>query len=123
METIAAVRLPPGWRPPFPVEIAPNKDSASAREALWATKDGHRIYTDGSDYKDGVGSSAVLYQPRPAEPIVLRYHLGSSERHTVYKAEIIGLILGVHLLLQLLSARSASCTADNTPCLLAIQNR
>lgn len=121
-EAISAARLPPGWRPPFPVKVAPNKDSASAREALWATKGGHRIYTDGSNYEDSVGTSAVLYKPGLAEPIVLRYHLGSSERHMVYKAEIVGLILGVHLLLQLLSIHLASCAADNTPCLLAIQN-
>ena len=84
---------------------------------------GPRIYTDGSDYQGGVGASAVLYKPGAAEPIVLRYHLGSSSRHTVYEAEIIGLILGVHLLLQLLSVSTASCAADNTPCLMAYQNR
>ena len=123
METIDAVRLPPGWRAPFPVEIAADKEAASAKEDLWATRPGHRIYTDGSDYEDGIGASAVLYRPRTAEPIVLRYHLGPSSRHTVYKAEIIGLILGVFLLLRLLSVAAASCAADNTPCLLAYQNR
>ena len=34
-----------------------------------------------------------------------------------------GLILAVHLLIQALSVREASCAADNTPCLLAYQNR
>lgn len=116
METIDTVRLPPGWRAPFPVEIASDKDAASVKEDLWATRPGHRIYTDGSDYEDGVGALVVLYRPGVAEPIVLRYHLGPSLRHTVYEAEIIGLILGIFLLLRLLSVAAASCTADNTPC-------
>ena len=123
IETIDAVRLPPGWRPPFPVEIAPDKESAATREAVWLTRPGPRIYTDGSDFQGGVGASAVLYKPGVAEPTVLRYHLGAATRHTVYEAEIVGLILGVHLLLRLLSVSTASCAADNTPCLLAYQNR
>ena len=123
METIAAVRLPPGWRAPFPVEVAPDKDAASAKEDLWVTRPGHRIYTDGSDYEEGVGTSAVLYCPGTVEPTILRYHLGPSSWHTVYEAEIVGLILGISLLLRLLSVAAASCAADNTPCLLAYQNR
>lgn len=86
------------------------------------TRAGHRIYTDGSDCDGGVGASAVLYKQGCDEPLVLRYHLGPSSRHSVYEAEVVGLILGIYLLLQLLSASAASCAADNTPCLLAIQN-
>ena len=123
IETIEAVRLPPGWRPPFPVEIARDKESAANRETSWLARPGHRIYTDGSDCDGGVGASAVLYKQGEEQPIVLRYHLGPSSRHSVYEAEIVGLILGIHLLLQLISASAASCAADNTPCLLAIQNR
>lgn len=119
IETIEVVRLPPGWRPPFPVEIAPNKESAASREAIWAVKPGHRIYTDGSDCDDGVGASAVLYKQGSTEPIILRYHLGPSTRHSIYEAEVVGLILGVYLLL---SVNSVSSAADNTPCLMAIQN-
>ena len=68
-------------------------------------------------------ASAVLYCPGTVEPTILRYHLGPSSRHTVYEAEIVGLILGISLLLRLLSVAAASCAADNTPCLLAYQNR
>lgn len=42
-----------------------------------------------------------------------------SVRAGFYEAEIVGPILGVHLLLHLVSASAA----DNTPCLLAVQNR
>ena len=108
IETIEAVRLPPGWRPPFPVEIARDKESAANRETSWLARPGHRIYTDGSDCDGGVGASAVLYKQGEEQPIVLRYHLGPSSRHSVYEAEIVGLILGIHLLLQLISASAAS---------------
>ena len=123
METIAAVRLPPGWRPPFPISIAANKDDAAAAEALWAARPGYRLYSDGSDCDNGVGASAVLYRPGTEEPTVLRYHLGASTRHTVYEAELVGLLLAAHLLLGLLSFHVASCAADNTACLRAIRNR
>ena len=123
VETIEAVRLPPGWRPPFPISIATSKDEAAAAEAHWAAKPGYRLYTDGSDCDGGVGAAAVLYRPGILEPTVLRFHLGSSTRHSVYEAEIVGLILAAHLLFSLLSYHLASCAADNTACLLAIRNR
>ena len=123
VETIEAVRLPPGWRPPFPISIAPSKDDAAAAEAGWVAKPGYRVYTDGSDCDGGVGASAVLYRPGIAEPTVLRYRLGDSTRHSVYEAEIVGLLLAAHLLLALLSFHLASCAADNKACLLAVCNR
>ena len=44
IETIEAVRLPPGWRTPFPVSIAPNKEAAASNELTWAAKGRYRIY-------------------------------------------------------------------------------
>ena len=108
---------------PFPVSIAPSKDDAAAAEAGWVAKPGYRVYTDGSDCDGGVGASAVLYRPGIAEPTVLRYRLGDSTRHSVYEAEIVGLLLAAHLLLALLSFHLASCAADNKACLLAVRNR
>ena len=123
IETIEAVRLPPGWRPPYPVSIASSKEAATTAEANWVAKPGYRLYSDGSDCDDGVGASAVLYRPGSVEPTVLRFHLGASDRHSVYEGELVGLLLAVHLLLALLSFHNASCAADNTACLLAIRNR
>lgn len=73
---------------PFVVYIADNKDDAAVNERTWARKPGYRVYTDGSDIDDGVGASAVFYRPGTGEPRVLRYHLGSASRHTVYEAEM-----------------------------------
>ncbi|TFY52761.1 hypothetical protein EVJ58_g9832 [Rhodofomes roseus] len=122
IETINAVRLPPGWRPPFNVSMAENKDAALEEEEKWAYKPGPHVYTDGSDVDGGVGAAAVLLRPGQ-QPKVLRYHLGSAKHHTVYEAEIVGLVLGVTLIACELSARVASCAADNTACLQASKNR
>ena len=78
METIEAVRFPLGWRPPFPISIAPNKEAAAKVEARCAAQPGYRIYSDGSDCDNGVSASAVLYRPGVEEPTVLHYHLGTS---------------------------------------------
>ena len=123
VETIEAVRLPPGWHPPYPISIAPTKEEAATAEASWIAKPGYRLYTDGSDCDGGVGASAVLYRPGVPELTVLRYHLGDSTRHSVYEAELVGLLLATHLLLALISFQLASCAADNQACLLAVRNR
>ncbi|TFY52504.1 hypothetical protein EVJ58_g9980 [Rhodofomes roseus] len=122
IEKIEAVRLPPGWRPPYTVSIAENKEAALEEERKWEYKPGPHVYTDGSDVDGGVGAAAVLTRPG-RETKVLRYRLGSAKEHTVYEAEIVGLILGVILIARELSARVASCAADNTACLQASRNR
>ncbi|KAE9407131.1 hypothetical protein BT96DRAFT_750408, partial [Gymnopus androsaceus JB14] len=51
---------------------------------------------DGSGYKGGVGAAAVLY--RDGEEIeTVRFRLGSDDDHEVFEAEIVGLILSLHL--------------------------
>ena len=85
-------------------------------------KPGYRLYTDGSDCDDGVGASAILYCPGIPEPTVLCYHLGASTRHSVYEAELVGLLLTSHLL-TLVSFQQASCAADNQACLPTVRNR
>ena len=40
---------------------------------------------------------AVLFIDQK-EQCMLKYHLGTKEQHTVYEAEIVGLILALHLL-------------------------
>ena len=56
-----------------------------------------KIYTDGSCTDGKVGAAAVLYVDN-RQVSMLRYHLGSAEEHTVFEAEMVGLILATHLL-------------------------
>jgi ribonuclease HI len=58
------------------------------------------VYCDGSGYEGGIGASAVLYV-NSVEKKHLRYHLGSAEEHTVYEAELIGLLLALYMLSKL----------------------
>jgi ribonuclease HI len=54
------------------------------------------IYTDGSSYRNGVGAVAVLYV-NGNETDSLKFQLGMAHEHTVFEAELVGIILGTHL--------------------------
>ena len=55
------------------------------------------VYTNGSLIKDGVGASAVPVRNRaPAQ--ALKYHLGPADSHTVYEAELTGILLAMKLI-------------------------
>ena len=55
------------------------------------------MYSDSSGFEGGVGASALLYIKERLVK-VLRVHLSSALEHTVYKAEWVGLVMGLHLL-------------------------
>jgi hypothetical protein len=54
------------------------------------------IYTDGSSYRNGVGAVAVLYI-NGNEMDSLKFQLGTACEHTIFEAELVGIILGTHL--------------------------
>ena len=60
----------------------------------------YKVYTDGSSFEGGVGAAAILYKNNQIMKIC-QYHLGSSTEHTVYEAELIGIILALFLLMNL----------------------
>ncbi|PSR73747.1 hypothetical protein PHLCEN_2v10417 [Hermanssonia centrifuga] len=113
IETITPARYSPYWKPGHATEIAENKDQARESENRWARKNGIRVYTDGSDVDGGVGAAAVLYKPGRRQVKTLQYHLGPSMEHTVYKAEVVALILGMELIRQESSVRNVSLAVDN----------
>lgn len=80
---------------PFTVSIPANKD-ASMEEDAQATE--HiKIYSDGSSLDGKVGVAAVLH--RTGEPRrTLHYQPRPSTQHTVHKAELIGILLGLQLI-------------------------
>ncbi|KAI0337727.1 ribonuclease H-like protein, partial [Trametopsis cervina] len=55
---------------------------------------------DGSDIDGGVGAAAVLYTrgKRISQRKTLRHYLGTSGEHTVYEAELAGMLLALQLL-------------------------
>lgn len=59
-----------------------------------------------------VGASAVLIR-QGAQDKIAKFHLGTDTEHEVYKAEIIGLQLALHLLAQEREAKRVDIYVDN----------
>lgn len=85
------------------------------------TKHNTQIFTDGSSRPEGVGAAAVLIRGNRTK--TLAFYLGSPHRHTVYEAELTGLVLGTHLLLQEQRLTTVQIATDNQAAIKAIQQR
>jgi ribonuclease HI len=95
MEKIHTTRSIPSTHSPHSFRIANNKEEAIEwdREHF---KTGTMIYTDGSCYKGMVGALAVIYIDGIKKD-ELRYQLGEETKHTLFKGELVGIILGTQL--------------------------
>jgi hypothetical protein len=82
----------------------------------------YRLYTDGSAIDGGVGTAAILYQ-NSQRVDTLRYHLGPATEHTVYEAEIVGMLLGASLLNARTPHTASSVGVDNQAVIRATQSR
>jgi hypothetical protein len=79
---------------------------------------------DGSSFEGNIGTAALLYVNKHLVK-TLRIHLGSSEEHTVYKAEGVGLAMGLHLLNRLSHHLSHTTVlgTDNQAVIKALENQ
>ena len=57
----------------------------------------YKVYCDGSGFQEGAGAATVLYKDN-IEVKSLLLHISLTTEHTVYKTELIGIILAFHLL-------------------------
>jgi len=80
---------------PFTISIAKSRDD-SIREAENASE-AVQIFTDRSAINGKVGAAAVLIR-RGNPPRVLHHSLGPEMEHTVHKVELVGILLGMHLI-------------------------
>ena len=55
------------------------------------------MYTDGSAQEGKVGAAAILTKDRQ-EISKVHYHLGKVDDHTVFEAELVGILLGLKLI-------------------------
>lgn len=117
VESLAPLSLRPGSRLPFSTFIADSRDEAVALDAVQSND--IRIYSDGSAIEGRVGASAVLLRhTRP--PRTLHFHLGKLSHHSVYEAELVGLLLAIHLISTEPSAcLTTSINVDNQSALMA----
>ena len=81
------------------------------------------IYTDGSGHDKKIGAAAVMMK-NGVELEALQYHLGSETEHTVYEAEAIAVILGLHMLAELKKkVTKVTIGTDNQAVLLGMSNQ
>ena len=73
------------------------KDKDASKRADQSTPEKVKVYTDGSAHSGKVGVAVIMYQSGKPKQI-LHYHLGSTNEHTVYEAELVGLLLGLQLI-------------------------
>ena len=105
---------------PFRISIASDKDWSKRADAV--ATDEIKVYTDGSMQGDAVGAAAILYRNGKITHS-LCFHLGSTEHHTIYEAEMVGLLLGIHLIkTEKASWRKCALGADNQVALQALQS-
>ncbi|EIW76032.1 hypothetical protein CONPUDRAFT_64937, partial [Coniophora puteana RWD-64-598 SS2] len=94
MEAITPVRRAPTWIPSHTTIIPKSKDAA--KESHDEDSSLIRVYLDGSSHGGNVGAGAILIHGTTSHHLL--FHLGPATHHTVYEAELVGLILGAHLL-------------------------
>lgn len=91
------------------VYIASTKDKAIDRESK-DTSD-VKIFTDGSAINGGVGAAAVIYKEGRRIKTAWKY-LGSDQKHTVYEAECVAILMGLHIVKRW-KYKKATVYADN----------
>jgi ribonuclease HI len=102
---------------PFNISIVASKEN-SMHKAKNADKE-IQVFSDGSVLRGKVGAAAVLIRKdRPDR--ILHYHLGPETKHTVHEAELVGIVLALHLIsTEKCNATSCSIMVDNQATLKA----
>ena len=119
LETIHPNHLHPAWAPPFHTSILQNEEEAIAFDK--ANVSLIKIYSDGSSTKGGIGVATIFYI-NGLQSQALHHHLGAKEHHTIYKAEIVGLILVATLLQHMNFLEEVTIATYNQVVIKAITN-
>jgi ribonuclease HI len=80
---------------PFEISIAESR-SDSIEEAGNAEEE-IQIFTDGSSMEGRVGAAAITLQQGKITS-ALHFHLGPDTEHTVHEAELVGILLAIHII-------------------------
>jgi ribonuclease HI len=80
---------------PFRTDIQDSKDSS--KETDKQAPENIKIYTDRSAQDGKVGVAAIM--TRDGKTLrVLHFHLGTADEHTVFEVELVGILMGLHLI-------------------------
>ena len=118
-ETVNLVPQHPNWIPLLTTHITTDKDEAAA--CTRTQMDKVQVFCNSSGLKGGIGAAAVVMTP-PEGPH-LQYLLGKDMVHTVFKSELVGILLALQLLCRYPSARTALIAQDNQAAIVALTNR
>jgi ribonuclease HI len=121
MEIIDPSLSDPSWIPPMRTHIAESKDIAvediSTKYANYTV-----IYSDGSGYKGGVGSAAVTLNGE-GNRTTRRLYLGPITEHTVYEAEVTGIILATDIIAEIKPVGQVIILLDNQAAIRSVGKR
>ena len=115
-ETIQPIRHSTKWSPQTKINIR-DKDEAIEHVLAEETED-TVLYSDGSGHDGKIGAAAVL-RHRGRQVSSLHFELGADTDHTVYKGEIVCMILAIELLKKAPRARKISLAINNKAVILA----
>ena len=97
VKCISTFHRHPFHKPIFTTKISPSKELALelTQKTHHTTK--YKVYCDGSSIEGGVGATATLYKNNQLLK-TRRAYLGSADEHTVFEAELVGVLLALSLL-------------------------
>ena len=105
---------------PFTISIAKDRESL-IREAA-NTREEVQIFMDRSAIEGKVGAAALLIRAGGTAH-TLHLHLGSEDKHTVHEAELVGILLGLHLIsTERRSGTTFALGSDNQAAIKAFQS-
>ena len=122
VEKIPPVRVHPNRKSSRTVriDIPANKEASKKADATAIER--IKVYSDGSAHDGKVGAAALLRREGKPDR-VLKLHLGSTEHHTVYEAELAGMLMGLHLIkTEKKNAVKCVLSVDNQAALTAINS-
>jgi ribonuclease HI len=115
LETIEPIHCPPNFTPAHNTRIDSDKDLALSHDSA-IHRNSIQIYSDGSGYRGGIGAAVVMYD-NGRKIATLRYKLSREDQHTVYEAELVRVLLGIHL------AKCSRATANDwVPISISLDN-
>jgi len=76
--------------------ITHNKKEAISQ--LHMCMDDLTLYSEGSGYMNQAAATTLTWPPNTAGTHHLQYKLGSLAEHMVFKAELVGILLSIHIL-------------------------
>jgi len=105
---------------PFKISIPIDRESL-IKEAENVAEE-VQVFTDSSAMEGKVGVAAVLL--RAGKPgCKLHFHLSSEDKHTVHKAELLGILLGLHLInMERRNSTTFALGSDNQAAIKAFQS-